>query len=89
MNDQTPEQGPQRARTNHSGSGAQHLPAHSIALRSSTKARDSGLAADNLRHYDTLPPIIRPFNWVFLTVGTGDIFQSPENSMKGKQARRR
>lgn len=89
MNDQTPEQSPQRARTNHSGSGAQHLPAHSIALRSSTKARDSRLAADNLRQKDTSTPTIRHFNRVFLTAGTEHLFQGPENSVKVKQARRR
>lgn len=37
MHEQTPGQSRQGARARHSGSGAQHLPAHSIALRSSTK----------------------------------------------------
>lgn len=56
MNDHTPEQSTQRARTYHPGSGAQHLPAHSITLRSSTKARDSETSTgecETKRHIDT------------------------------------
>lgn len=56
MNDHTPEQSTERARTHHPGSGAQHLPAHSITLRSSTKARDSGTGTgefETKRHIDT------------------------------------
>lgn len=89
MYEQTPQQCTQRARTDHSDSGAQHLPAHSIALRSSTKARDSRLAAGNLRQNDTGTPTIRPFTRRVLAPGAEHIFQGPENSMKVKQARRR
>uniref|UniRef100_A0A3B3DQG2 Sjogren syndrome nuclear autoantigen 1 n=1 Tax=Oryzias melastigma TaxID=30732 RepID=A0A3B3DQG2_ORYME len=45
MNDKPPAKGSQRASSDHSGYGAQHLPAHSVALRSSTKAEDYGPAA--------------------------------------------
>ncbi|KAM3599269.1 uncharacterized protein V6R79_002851 [Siganus canaliculatus] len=88
MNDQAPEQSSQRARTFHSGSGAQHLPAHSIALRSSTKARDSRLAAGNFRLYDTSTPTIRHFTSASLAVGTEQFYQCSENSVEVKQARR-
>lgn len=88
MNDQTPEGRPQRARIYHSGSGAQHLPAHSIALRSSTKARDSKLAAHNLRQEHISTPIIRHFQRVLLTAGTKHPFKGSENSVKVRRARR-
>lgn len=87
MYERTPEYRSQRARTNHSCSGAQHLPAHSIALRSSTKARDSRLAASNLRLNHTSTPSIRRFTGPFLAAGAKHLLQDHENSVKVKQAR--
>lgn len=56
MYNQTPAQSEQRACTEYSFSGAQHLPAHSVALRSSTKAKDSKAGSgqfDANRQFDT------------------------------------
>lgn len=79
MYDQTPETNLQRTRMGDSGSGAQHLPAHSVALRSSTKAEDSRLAAGNSRQTDTLTPTIHPHATGVQTYGAKDIFQGVEN----------
>lgn len=79
MYDRAPEKNLQRTRMGYSGSGAQHLPAHSVALRSSTKAKDSRLAAGNSRQTDSTTPTIRPFTAGVLTTGVENIFQGAEN----------
>lgn len=79
MYDQTSERNVKRTRMDYSGSGAQHLPAHSVALRSSTKAKDSRLAAGNSRQTDITTTTIHLFTTEVLTNRAEDIFQGAEN----------
>lgn len=51
---------PQRASANHSGSGAQHLPAHSVVLRSSTKAQDPEQQTSSWRLQYPATPTVYP-----------------------------